>query len=512
MLRITRARGLWSLRALKKQRTSSTNLGRGSKHSREHANEQRVWLTPDGCFNRGSLIRHHKHHARTLGKYYEVTGVLGEGASGSVTRARRRETGELVAIKAIPKDTVQDVRALQREVDLLKVADHPNIVRLYETLEDPEYFYLAMEVCSGGELWQRILFAHDNALGFSEVELAASVQQMLRAVAWCHEKCIVHCDLKPQNFLLASSAADAQLKLVDFGVSGVVPRNSLRACFLTKRCGTEGYMAPEVVLGQPYGPLADMFSLGAVVHTAIVGMPPRWDERSQKYIFPGRVRWRTLSPAAQSLFASLVQADPEARPTAAEALQHDWFSEVSGKRPMLDSGCVARMRRFRQRSKLQAAAMVGTVAFAQLRSEEMQILQDTFLAMDRDGSGEVSVEELAAALEKSQDCDDQRKTCMMEDARLLVKGMDVSGDGTVTYSEWLAAAVSQAWYSSSSGARRAFEALDADGDGLLSAAELQQLLPGVFSPMELEEEFSQLDRNGDGHIDFNEFCELLRQE
>lgn len=240
------------------------------------------------------------------------------------------------------------------------------------------------------------------------------------------------------------------------------------------------------------------------MHTAVVGLPPRWDHQLG-YTFPGRIRWKILSSEAQDLFGKLVDQNPCARPTAADALKHPWFQISSstvrdGGKPLLDADCLVRMRRFGKRGKLQKAAMTSTIAFSTLRREEMAALRATFLAVDRDGSGEVTTAELAAALQAGS-----------HEAGLLMDGLDSSKDGKISYTEWLAGTASRAWFNTCRSARRAFDSLDDDGDGLLGPSELLKALPGVFrDDREMSEEIKKLDKDGDGLLDFTEFCALLQ--
>lgn len=470
------------------------------EHPGDEASARHLPRTGEGGFARANFVR---ETARSIADVYDLKGSLGDGAYGSVFKATHLDTEAVVAVKSIPKNCIQDAEALALEIELLKVADHPNVIRLHETFEDEKSMYLVMELCSGGELWQRIVSTHLAGCCFCESDLASAMHQMFCAVAYCHSHSIVHRDLKPQNFLFASDEPDALMKLVDFGVSGVVPATEPGVRFLTRQAGTDGYIAPEILQSRPYGPAADVFSLGAIMHAAVVGVPPRWSNEKQAYVFPGRLRWSTLSPEAQALLARLTDADPSIRPTAAEALHDPWFRSAVSRRgeagqAMLDDECLDRMRRFGERSKLQRAVLCSMVVFARLRSAEVEALQRAFLAADTDGSGEVDAKELAAVL-----------NCESE-ARRVLEGLDFSRDGKISYTEWLAAAASHAWSDDREGARRAFDALDADGDELLSVGELEEALPGVFKPEELALEIQGVDADGDGYVNFAEFCALLQ--
>ena len=144
--------------------------------------------------------------------------------------------------------------------------DHPNIVKLYEVFEDSAYLYLVMELCRGGHLCGLIL----NGKPFTETQVATTMRQILRAVAYLHSNCICHRDLKPENCLLTSgSIGSNNLRVVDFGVSC----NFNPGEKLTKQVGTMNYMAPEVLKEAPreYDNSCDIWSCGAIMYFLFSG-------------------------------------------------------------------------------------------------------------------------------------------------------------------------------------------------------------------------------------------------
>jgi len=434
-----------------------------------------------------------------------------------------------VAVKALPKDKVKDAEALKLEVEFLKVADHPNVVRYYEAFEDAEHLFLVMELCTGSSLSQHLEAAHDcHGLGVSEADLARIMVQILRSVAYCHAHSIVHRDLKPQNFLFGCGVpqgrsaipiaccgtADAPLKLVDFGISGVVRSDKPEKRKLTKRAGTSGYMAPEVLEGQPYGPSADMFSLGAVMHTVVVGKPPRWDSKRKAYDYPGSMRWRALSSECQDLLQRLLDPDPAGRPTAGEALQDPWFRAAGSVVPQdvstLYDECVASIRQFSRRSKLQRSIMYSMVAFAPLHNPHMERLRAAFVAANKGASGGVTLNEFTEVA-RGRSPVLEGYTEVPETAEALFAVVNSSQSGRISYSEWLAAAAPQAWYDQNEHVRRAFDTLDVNSHGYICAADLCQLLPGVFRPEEIAEEIRCLNPTENGKLLFKDFCALSGQ-
>jgi calcium-dependent protein kinase len=146
---------------------------------------------------------------------------LGHGHYGVVRKCMHRESGQWYAIKSIRKSKVSKIEVLKREIEILKEVKHPHIIELVEVYEDERYLHLITELCTGGELFDRIIAKTQSSEGhFSEHDAAVLVRAILDAIAYCHdEKGIVHRDLKPENFLFLTSADDAPIKIIDFGLS-----------------------------------------------------------------------------------------------------------------------------------------------------------------------------------------------------------------------------------------------------------------------------------------------------
>eukprot|EP00931_Biecheleriopsis_adriatica_P036747 TRINITY_DN21132_c0_g1_i2.p1 TRINITY_DN21132_c0_g1~~TRINITY_DN21132_c0_g1_i2.p1 ORF type:complete len:536 (+),score=96.93 TRINITY_DN21132_c0_g1_i2:29-1609(+) len=435
---------------------------------------------------------------------YEFCDSLGKPGMSTVFSAYHRASGRKVALKIASKSREEDLKALMREMEFLMVTDHPHVVRLSETFEDEHMLCLVLEYCDGGDLEDRVRLRHEHGVGFHEAELQQITRGMLRAVAYCHAQSIVHRDLKPSNFMFTRR----HLKLVDFGVSGVVPRSNPSARLLRVKTGTEGYIAPEIVKSRPYGPAADIFSLGATLYYMISGKRPVWLESLGMYSFPRSEHLLALSPEGKWLLAKLTAKDPKSRPSASEALGYEWLSreksqshEVSNFTG-LDEARVEQLQHYGKRSKLQRCARTSMVFCSSLRDPELVNLESEFLEISEDHIGEINKKELKTRL---------RLRSSLEAANLL-NSLDSSRQGTVGFSEWVAAGCSSELFSRRDGARRAFSTLDVDGDGLISAKDLLEVLPHVFSQRELHQEMSRYDVNGDGCIDFDEFCVLLSDE
>lgn len=479
-------------------------------------NDASKWLTKPapGGYARSNFIR--DRLGDTIEDNYEFADndSIVCGGMSRVKGAFHKRTGKKVAIKIVEKVHSDHLQALTRELEILKTTDHPNIVRLHEVYEDEEKLCLVLQFCSGGTLLDHIRSTHKSGRGFDEEELKDLTINMLQAISYCHSHNIVHRDIKPTNFMFAP-----RLKLVDFGVSGVVPKRegsipisekhlqlykaNAPKRLLEVKTGTDGYIAPEILDNRRYGPSSDMFSLGATLFHMITGKPPMWLESLRRYHLPKSPRLQNLSAAALNFSARLLSPDPKVRPTAGEALKDPWLAkENETDFRHLDENRISKLQRHSMRSKLQRCVRTNYVVHTTVPEEDLVGFEDEFCSMVRTSMGEISKKDLKKSL---------RLRSSMEASNLL-EALDAAGSESLSFSEWLVSSCSEDVFNDEVAARRAFETLDSDGDGFISAKDLYVVLPGVFAEQEILEEMGQHDLNNDGHIDFHEFCELLKQE
>lgn len=164
-------------------------------------------------FNRTGFVL--DNSGSDITEQYQFSGdKIGEGSYGSVKKGVHKKTGQIRAIKTIPKTSVKYVAKFKQEIQIMKELEHPNIIRLYETYEDDANIYLVMELCEGGELFDRII----SAGFFTEREAAVYVKQMAGALYYLHNKGVCHRDLKPENFLMLNRKPDSPIKLIDLYV------------------------------------------------------------------------------------------------------------------------------------------------------------------------------------------------------------------------------------------------------------------------------------------------------
>ncbi|XP_016754547.2 CBL-interacting serine/threonine-protein kinase 24-like isoform X3 [Gossypium hirsutum] len=265
---------------------------------------------------------------RTVGKY-EVGRTIGQGTFAKVKFARNSVSGESVALKVLPKATIlkhRMVDQIKREISIMKIVRHPNIVRLHEVLASRTKIYIILEFISGGELFDKIV--HCGRL--PENECRRYFQQLIDAVAHCHSKGVYHRDLKPENLLLDSYG---DLKVSDFGLSALLQQG---VGLLHTTCGTPNYVAPEVLSNQGYdGAAADIWSCGVILFFIMAGYLPFYEidiptlyKKFNVQISAGQFSspfW--FSPEANSLIKKILDPNPKTRIQIEGIKKHPWFKK-----------------------------------------------------------------------------------------------------------------------------------------------------------------------------------------
>jgi len=254
---------------------------------------------------------------------------LGTGCTGAVLQATCRKTGRLAAVKMYHKTEMKSgqLAHMRAERDALAGLSHPGIVRLVNVFESDSTVHTVMEHLAGGEVFARLA----EKGRFTEAKAAGVARQVLRAMAYLHARSIVHRDVKLENLMYDSSSNDT-VKIIDFGFATKLTEGAK----LTETVGTLQYVAPEVLLNQEYDEKADVWSFGTVMYTLLTGTPLFGGSRREimKRKTSGKVYYSTyfrtkLSEDAKEFTRLLLNIDPEARPTAEEALKHPWLQQAA---------------------------------------------------------------------------------------------------------------------------------------------------------------------------------------
>ncbi|CAI9088395.1 OLC1v1022705C3 [Oldenlandia corymbosa var. corymbosa] len=331
--------------------------------------------------------------------HYTLGKELGRGQFGVTHLCTEIATGRQYACKSISKKKLvskSDKEDMKREISIMQhLSGQPNIVEFKGAYEDKHSVHLVMELCAGGELFDRII-----AQGHYSEKAAASIcRAIVNVVHVCHFMGVMHRDLKPENFLLSDKSESASLKATDFGLSVFIEEGKVYKDVV----GSAYYVAPEV-LKRRYGKEADIWSAGVMLYILLSGVPPFWAE-NERGIFDAVLRgyvdfdtqpWPSISSSAKDLVRKMLTMDPKKRITAAQVLEHPWMREGEASDKPIDSAVLSRMKQFRAMNKLKKLAL--KVIAESMSAEEIQGLKSMFQNMDTDNSGTITYEELKTGL------------------------------------------------------------------------------------------------------------------
>lgn len=391
----------------------------------------------------------------------------------------------------------------------MKMMDHPNIIKLFESFEDHRNIYLIMELCVGGELFDRII----ESGHFMESQAAVVMQHIFRAIYYMHEIHVCHRDLKPENFLFTTKEPldKAALKIIDFGLA----KQFSTGMVLTTKAGTPYYVAPQVLSGK-YDHTADLWSCGVIMYVVLCGYPPFYGETDADVLEKVRLGsfafntqdWKNVSEDAKNLIRMLLKMNPKERFTAEQCLSHIWVKNKAPKAKdvPLNTSMLDNLKSFRSQNKLKKAAL--HVIASQMSENQIKGLRDIFIALDDNGDGQLTVAEMQKGLQQAGFEE------IPSDLKQIMEQVDSDGSGVIDYTEFLAATLDRQMYQKEDVCWAAFRVFDRDGDGKISKEEMALVLGDgdvrdVLSH-DIAELLKEIDANGDGEIDFQEFMEMMK--
>ena len=262
---------------------------------------------------------------------FEIKEKIGRGKFAIVKLGIHKITGRKVAIKEVQKNglTVEQLNLLKTEIEIMKICQHPNIIKLYDVIENENYIYIIMEYCSGYDLFNYIEKRNYKLPENRAVEI---IYKLCSAVKYIHSFGIVHRDLKPENILMTDESETSDIRLLDFGLSKIIGPNE----FCSEPFGTLSYCAPEILLDIPYNHQVDVFAIGVITYLLLCGFLPFDAENNEAEIARKTINenpiyynfiWKNISFYAKRFVEKCLIKDPKKRITINEALNDLWFKE-----------------------------------------------------------------------------------------------------------------------------------------------------------------------------------------
>jgi len=421
--------------------------------------------------------------------------LLGEGTYGKVVLAWDHVSRDKRAVKIIEKSKhLGSFDFLAVEIDNLTLLDHPHIARLYEFMEDTQHLYLVMDLCSGGDLSQKIEKAQRDRIHLSEPFVADSMRQVLMAVTYVHARGIVHLDLKPANVMLmpnkrAHPPVKEQLKtlasdydrphvvVIDFGVAQFFQAGNFKH---NRPCGTPYTMAPEVWSGE-ITPKSDVWSCGVMIFELLALRHPvdigtnKQAEAVALWRAQPQIHWEKLSRHSQEVRHACMQSmqvDRFARPSGAQLLTLPFFSNAS----MFGNGvplptdaneALDLLTQLPQRSLLYIS--VALEVARRWPANHNPTVKALFTELNLAGQGRLEVRHFCIGL--------QRLGVGATKAAQIADAADVGRDGCIEWTTFVAACTDLGSPDFEGFLRATFCKADSDGDNLLSLEDLKTLLP-----------------------------------
>eukprot|EP01016_Furgasonia_blochmanni_P044391 TRINITY_DN6162_c0_g1_i12.p1 TRINITY_DN6162_c0_g1~~TRINITY_DN6162_c0_g1_i12.p1 ORF type:complete len:538 (-),score=180.00 TRINITY_DN6162_c0_g1_i12:241-1767(-) len=290
--------------------------------------------------------------------------AIGKGSFAKVYLITRIIDKNEMAVKSFEKkqlmQSMKNKLSLINEINIMRRMHHENIIKLYEVYESDNHVNLILELLKGGELFDRIV----KKGHYTESDACALMRRLLSALDYMHQRGIMHRDIKPENLILKSNEDDTDIKIADFGLAAFVSSGEQ----LFKRCGTPGYVAPEILDDQPYDQKVDVFSAGVILYILLTGCSPFYGKTYNEILIKNKkceIKFnfdeQKIKPSdlAIDLLKSMLEKNPEYRITAYEALSHPWINgggiTSPGGIPKYLNSAQENMRRFQEENRFNVS-------------------------------------------------------------------------------------------------------------------------------------------------------------
>ena len=271
-------------------------------------------------------------HSENISDLYDIQNKIGKGKYASVYKGIHKASERIVAIKILEKENLNanEINMIKNEIDILKICQHPNIVKLYDVIEDSEKIHIIMELVEGPDLFS---YLEKKNFDINELEASKIIYELSSVIYYLNVFGIVHRDIKPENILLSNNTSNYDIKLIDFGLGIILgPEEKSEQPF-----GTVSFVSPEVLCGNGYDKSVDIWCVGILAYLLLVGRLPFDDPDDDENEIARQTindpvpfieeKWKNISKEAKNFVNKCLQKDPADRMNITELLKHDWIKK-----------------------------------------------------------------------------------------------------------------------------------------------------------------------------------------
>ena len=456
--------------------------------------------------------------------FYEIIKKIGEGGYGKIYKVKNKESGDIRAMKQIMKSKIPNIEKFQNEIKILSMVDHPNIVRLFEVIEDDKYFNLFQELCTGGELLSKV------QKPLKEKEIARIFKQIMSAIAYCHEKGIVHRDMKLENILFSTESEDSPIKIIDFGLSVLLGKKEIKNenetvdlkkygfKRMTTKVGTIYYMSPEVIKGN-YDEKCDIWACGVILYTLLAGYPP-FNGQTDKDIYNMISKmsfdfeqpvWKNVSKYAKELIKKML-SPAKSRYTAEEVLNSKWLSIKTKKNDEKTNYYLdyKHIEKYKSYNKFKQAIL--TFIASRLSSEDSDKIRNIFCSIDESHKGFITYEDFSNYL--INECNIDEISNKQNEIKKAFRSVDIDQNNAIDYTEFLAANIDETIYLKEEKLKEAFRQFDLEDVGYIQKSDIIRVLK--LDNLEDKDKIAnkiieENDFDKDGKINFTDFTTAMKK-
>jgi len=449
-------------------------------------------LSCDNIFN----LKNDNHIIKVLDvdirTIYHFDNVVGEGVYGKVRKAHRVDNpSKFFAIKSLSKSKIKNMGQLEKELDIISTLDHPNIINFFEYYEDKQYFHIITEICSGLDLFDKF---KDTEI--EESKIITVFSQIVYAIYYSHNQGIIHRDLKLENIIFENTSEEAQIKIIDWGLSAKFENETNR---LKTQTGTPQYIAPEVFKGC-YDSQCDIWSIGVMAYEMIVWKFPYNGKTVEEYQLSLKndvvnydySAFKKVSSKCIDFIKGCLQKNPIKRLTIKQCFEHPWFDEIklfSLKNQKLDKNMLLRLRKYKPpKSKLQQFIEQNFINLL-YEQEDLKALRNQFQQMDVNGQpGILTCEDLKTAYAKVNITLDDKEI------HEIISRADKTQTGVLDYSEFLIASIYSSKIINKDNLTKIFSYFDEDSTGFIDVMNLKSVMLRTMRKdiMPKDEEYSMI--------------------